>query len=88
MTELPAEPYYKVRRRKMTALALCGAIAVLAGVYGIGRLRSNPAAAACASAVETAGRIAPLAHGEVAAFDGGAYAVPRPRPRVQGRRRP
>jgi thiol-disulfide isomerase/thioredoxin len=68
MTELPAEPYYKVRRRKMTALALCGAVAVLAGVYGIGRLRSNPAAAACAPAVETAGRIAPLAHGEVAAF--------------------
>ncbi len=68
MTELPAEPYDKVRRRKMTALALCGAIAVLAGVYEIGRLRSNPAAAACASAVETAGRIAPLAHGEVAAL--------------------
>ncbi len=68
MTELPAEPYYKVRRRKVTALALCGAVAVLAGVYGIGRLRSNPAAAACRSAVETAVRIAPLAHGEVAAL--------------------
>ena len=68
MTGSPAEPYYKVRRRKVTVLALCGAIAVLAGVYGIGRLRSNPAAAACASAVETAGRIAPLAHGEVAAL--------------------
>ncbi len=68
MTELPAKPYYKVRRRKMTALALFGAVAVLAGVYGIGRLRSNPAAAACAPAVETAGRIGPLAHGEVAAF--------------------
>jgi len=68
MTESPAEPYYKTRRRKMIALALCGAVAVLAGVYGIGHLRSNPAAAACAPAVETAGRIAPLAHGEVAAF--------------------
>jgi thiol-disulfide isomerase/thioredoxin len=68
MTELPAEPYSKVRRLKMTALALCGAVAVLAGVYGIGRLRSNPATADCAPAVETAGRIAPLAHGEVAAF--------------------
>ena len=41
---------------------------MLAGVYGIGRLRSNPAAAACAAAVETAGRIAPLARGEVAAL--------------------
>ncbi|HMK71176.1 MAG TPA: TlpA disulfide reductase family protein, partial [Xanthobacteraceae bacterium] len=50
------------------ALAVCGAIAVLAGVYGIGRLRSNPAAAACAAAVATAGRIAPLAHGEIAAL--------------------
>ena len=68
MTESPAEPYYKTRRRKMIALALCGAVAVLAGVYGIGHLRSNPAAAACAPAVETASRIAPLAHGEVAAF--------------------
>jgi thiol-disulfide isomerase/thioredoxin len=43
-------------------------LAVLAGVYGIARLRSNPAAAACERAVETAGRIAPLAHGEVAAL--------------------
>jgi thiol-disulfide isomerase/thioredoxin len=68
MTESPAEPYYKTRRRKMIALALCGAVVVLAGVYGIGRLRSNPAAAACAPAVQIAGRIAPLAHGEVAAL--------------------
>ena len=41
---------------------------VLAGVYGIGRLRSNPDAAACAAAVKTASRIAPLVHGEVAAL--------------------
>ena len=43
-------------------------MAVLAGVYGMGRLRSNPAAAACAPAVAAASRIAPLAHGEVAAL--------------------
>ena len=43
-------------------------LAVLAGVYGIARLRSNPAADACAGAVATAGRLAPLAHGEVAAL--------------------
>jgi len=41
---------------------------VLAGVYGIGRLRGNPADAACRPAVEAAARIAPLAHGEVAAL--------------------
>jgi len=71
MTELPAEPYYKVRRRRLiaaTAWALAGTLAVLAGVYGIGRLRSNPADAACAPAVATAARLAPLVHGEVAAL--------------------
>jgi thiol-disulfide isomerase/thioredoxin len=68
MTETPAEPYYKIRRRKMIALAVCGAVAVLAGVYGIGRLRSNPATAACEPAVAAAGRLAPLARGEVAAL--------------------
>ena len=47
---------------------------MLAGVYGIGRLRSNPADAACAPAVQTAARLAPLAHGEVAALEPGAYA--------------
>jgi thiol-disulfide isomerase/thioredoxin len=71
MSELPAEPYHKVRRRRLiaaTAWALCGTLAVLAGVYGIGRLRSNPADAACQPAVNIASRIAPLAQGEVAAF--------------------
>jgi len=43
-------------------------LAVLAGIYGIGRLRSNPADAACRPAVNIASRIAPLAQGEVAAF--------------------
>ena len=71
MSELPAEPYHNVRRRRLiaaTALALCGTLAVLAGVYGIGRLRSNPADAACQPAVQTAARLAPLVHGEVAAL--------------------
>jgi len=68
MTETPGEPYYKIRRHKMIALAVCGAVAVLAGVYGIGRLRSNPATAACEPAVAAAGRLAPLARGEVAAL--------------------
>jgi thiol-disulfide isomerase/thioredoxin len=68
MNERPAEPYYKVRRRKLTAMALGVAILALAGVYGIAHWRSNPADAACRGAVETASRLAPLVHGEVAAL--------------------
>ena len=69
MTQTPAEPYYKVRRRRVVAvMALCAMVAVLAAVYGIGHLRSNPAAAACRPAVATAARIAPLVQGEVAAL--------------------
>jgi thiol-disulfide isomerase/thioredoxin len=71
MTVPSAEPYYKVRRRRMIAIAVWCAIAagaVLAGVYGMERLRSNPAVAACEPAVKTAARIAPLARGEVAAL--------------------
>jgi thiol-disulfide isomerase/thioredoxin len=71
MPELSTEPDFKLRRRRMTArgvMALCGALVVLAGIYGIARLRSNPADAACAPAVNIASRVAPLARGEVAAF--------------------
>lgn len=71
MNELPAEPNNKVRRLKKRAIvfgcALVG-LAVVGGIYGIGRLRSNPADAACRGAVNTAARIAPLVHGEVAAM--------------------
>ena len=69
MTELPAEPYAKVRRRRaVSAAALCGTLAVLAGVYGIVHLRRNPADAACRAAVNNAAKLAPLVHGEVAAL--------------------
>src|ERR1700722_5681199 len=71
ISDLPPEPYYKVRRRRLiaaTAWALCGALAVLAGVYGIGRLRGNPGDTACQPAVQTAARLVPLVHGEVAAL--------------------
>ena len=71
MTQLPAEPYYKVRRRQLIArgiVGLIGTLAVLAGVYGIDRLRSNPADATCQPAVNEAARLAPLVHGEVAAL--------------------
>ncbi len=56
------------RRRLIGAAAALLTLAVIAGVYGIGHLRSNPADAACRQAVETASRIAPLVHGEVAAL--------------------
>jgi thiol-disulfide isomerase/thioredoxin len=69
MTEQSVPPRDKIGRlRLLSAVAAIAVVAVLAGVYGIGRLRSNPDAAACAPAVKTAGRIAPLAHGEVAAL--------------------
>ena len=54
--------------RLVSAAAAIAILVVLAGVYGIARLRSNPADAACQAAVNTAKRIAPLAHGEVAAL--------------------
>ena len=68
MPEVNNEPSNATRRRKLAMLALAAVVAAVAGIYGIGHLRSNPADAACRSAVETATRIAPLAHGEVAAL--------------------
>ena len=75
MTDPSAEPTHNARRRVTwfvaLFLALGGGIAilaVLAGVYGMGRSRSNPAAGACGAAVAAARRIAPLALGEVAAL--------------------
>jgi thiol-disulfide isomerase/thioredoxin len=69
MTGSPAEPHTKGRRhRGIAVLVLCGTLAVLAGVYGIGHLRGNPDNAACQPAVQAAARLAPLAHGEIAAL--------------------
>jgi thiol-disulfide isomerase/thioredoxin len=56
------------RRRLASAAAALVILLVLAGVYGIGHRPSNPADAACRSAVNTAKRLAPLARGEVAAL--------------------
>src|SRR3974390_2665465 len=58
------------KRRGFTVIA-AAAIAVLglAAVYGIAGLRRNGGDAACAPALATAQRIAPLAHGEVAAVN-------------------
>jgi thiol-disulfide isomerase/thioredoxin len=69
MTELSTQPRDPIRRRRLIgAAAALLTLAVIAGVYGIGHLRSNPADAACRQAVETASRLAPLVHGEVAAL--------------------
>lgn len=54
-------------RRRLIGAAAAG-LAVAAGIYGIARLRSNPADAGCRAALATAARIAPLVHGEVAAL--------------------
>jgi thiol-disulfide isomerase/thioredoxin len=51
----------------IAGVALAGATAGLAGVYGIGGFGRNAGDAVCSPAVETARRIAPLIHGEVAA---------------------
>lgn len=69
MTEPSPKPPDPIQRRRLfTVAALLLSLALLGGIYGIGHLRSNPAAAACRQAVETASRIAPLAQGEVAAL--------------------
>src|SRR5438477_11417730 len=58
------------RVRPVALLALAAAAAAAAGlaaVYGMGGFERNDADAACRPSLQTARRIAPLAHGEVAA---------------------
>jgi thiol-disulfide isomerase/thioredoxin len=58
--------------RPLILAAVLGAVAGLVGIYGIGGLKRNGTGAesdpACAEAVNTARRIAPFVHGEVAAL--------------------
>src|SRR5579862_39268 len=69
MTERSAPPRAALpRRRLISVVAAAVILAVLGGIYGIARLRSNPAATACTATVAAAGRLAPLARGEVAAL--------------------
>jgi thiol-disulfide isomerase/thioredoxin len=69
MTEQSVPPRDKIGRLHLISVAAAiGVVAVLAGVYGMERLRSNPAASACEPAVAAASRLAPLARGEVAAL--------------------
>ena len=70
MPELPS-PRPAVTRRIPIAIGavVIGALIGFAGVYGIGGLRRNATGdVGCRGAVELARKIAPLAHGEVAAL--------------------
>jgi thiol-disulfide isomerase/thioredoxin len=63
------QPPRKSFRPRGLAVAAVVVLAVLAGVYGMERFRGNPAdTAACRGAAAAAGRLAPLAQGEVAAL--------------------
>ena len=69
MSEQSAPQQFIARRyRGLAVVVVIAILIVLAGVYGMEHLRSNPAAAACEPAVKIAARIAPLARGEVAAL--------------------
>src|SRR5450756_1558668 len=70
MPELPSPSPAATRRIPIViAAVLVGSAIGFAGVYGIGALRRGASGdPACRGAVELAGRIAPLAHGEVAAL--------------------
>jgi thiol-disulfide isomerase/thioredoxin len=71
MTEqsISEPPHGKTGRlRLLYAIGAVAVVAVLAGVYGIGHLRGNPADAACQPAVNAAAKLTPLVHGEVAAL--------------------
>src|ERR1700730_14820878 len=70
MPELPS-PHPAVTRRIPLAIGavLIGTVLGLAGVYGIGGMKRNAAGdPACRGAVDLARKLAPLAHGEVAAL--------------------
>jgi thiol-disulfide isomerase/thioredoxin len=68
--EPSAAPQPAIHRRiRVIGAAAVAIVAVLAGVYGIGRLRTNPTGAGgCSAALATAAKLAPLAQGEVAAL--------------------
>jgi len=70
MPERPSLPPAAVRRIPITIGAvLIGAVIGFAGVYGIGGLKRSAAGdPACRGAVDVARRLAPLAHGDVAAL--------------------
>ena len=70
MPELPSPRPAAMRRIPFAIVAvLIGAVIGFAGLYGIGGLKRNAAEdSACRPAVDLAQKLAPLAHGEVAAL--------------------
>ena len=65
----PPRPAAKSRIPLAIGVVAAGALAVFAGVYAIGSFKRGPSGdTACSGAVELARKIAPLAHGEVAAL--------------------
>jgi thiol-disulfide isomerase/thioredoxin len=70
MPELPSPRPAAMRRLPYAIVAvLIGAVIGSAGLYGIGGLKRNAAGdSACRPAVDLAQKLAPLAHGEVAAL--------------------
>ena len=68
MPENPSPPPAPMRRLPVAiGVVVAGALIGLGGYYGLGLKRGPAGDAACVAAVEVAKRIAPLAHGEVAA---------------------
>jgi thiol-disulfide isomerase/thioredoxin len=70
-TAPPDEPKPKPSRHRLAVLAAAGTVVVagLAAVYGIAGFGRNAGDGGCRPAIETARRIAPLVHGEVAALN-------------------
>jgi thiol-disulfide isomerase/thioredoxin len=69
MPDRPSSPAATRRIPFVLGAVLIGAALGYAGVYGLGGLKRNAGGdSACAGAVNIASRIAPLAHGEVAAL--------------------
>ena len=66
---LPPRPAAKSRIPLAAGVVVIGALAAFAGVYATGSLKPGGSGdSTCSGAVEVARRIAPLAHGEVAAL--------------------
>ena len=64
----PTRPAARRRIPLAVAAVLIGAVAGFAGIYGFGGLRHEAGDPGCRGAVDLARKIAPLAHGEVAAL--------------------
>ena len=89
MPETPSPRPAATRRIPLAIGAVVvGALIGFAGVYGIGGFKRGAGGdSACSGAVDLARKIAPLAHGEVAALTMATSPVAAAGPRLRGRRR-